>query len=115
MAEPKLMKSDDIRQDWREVLERLRRGETTVIEYYTKVIGRIVPEPTRNDLAPATNPYLRAVEAAFCEDWPLVAEILGAKTIFELDMYGHALAPLLGLVREIQIAKMDARSKRQSV
>jgi hypothetical protein len=62
-------------------------------------------EPIRNDLAPATNPYLRAVEAAFCEDWPLVVEILGAKTFFELDIFAYALAPLLRTVREMQIAK----------
>jgi hypothetical protein len=70
-------------------------------------------EPIRNDLAPATNPYLRAVEAAFCEDWPLVVEILGAKTLFELDMYAHALAPLLSTVREMQIAKAREMLSRE--
>jgi antitoxin (DNA-binding transcriptional repressor) of toxin-antitoxin stability system len=39
----KRMKSAEVRQQWRDVLDHVRAGGTVVIEHYNKTVARIVP------------------------------------------------------------------------
>ncbi|GAB2828819.1 hypothetical protein GCM10027176_36270 [Actinoallomurus bryophytorum] len=38
------MKSDQARLAWRDVLDRAKRGESTVVIHYNRTIARIIPE-----------------------------------------------------------------------
>jgi antitoxin (DNA-binding transcriptional repressor) of toxin-antitoxin stability system len=42
--EPLRMKSDEARQAWRDVLDRAKRGESTVVEHYNRAVARVIPE-----------------------------------------------------------------------
>jgi antitoxin (DNA-binding transcriptional repressor) of toxin-antitoxin stability system len=47
---PKHMKSNQIRQDWKAVLDAVQNGEEIVVEHYNRPIARIIPyeEPAMN-------------------------------------------------------------------
>lgn len=40
---PERMKSDQVRLDWKNVLQRVRSGGTIEVEHYNQLIGRITP------------------------------------------------------------------------
>lgn len=40
----KRMKSDQVRQNWRDVLEHVRTGGAVVVEHYNRTVARVIPE-----------------------------------------------------------------------
>jgi antitoxin (DNA-binding transcriptional repressor) of toxin-antitoxin stability system len=41
---PERMKSDQVRLNWRDVLDHARQGGTTIVEHYNRAVARVIPE-----------------------------------------------------------------------